>query len=212
MAIDRKQVSQDGVYDVVDDKFTPGKKLNAGDVAGPQPPEPKPGFHLDGSIRILNDAEAKALRAGVELAHNSGGAHSKATTTNPKDLLGAVKVSLTKLPAVAVMHGAHAMMDGVVKYGPYNWRDKKVLTGIYIDAARRHIDSWFEGQEIASDSEVHHLGHAIACLAIILDAQETGNLEDDRPVVNGQRDTADRVFIRLSETIKRRAAAKAKVG
>jgi hypothetical protein len=28
---------------------------------------------------------------------------------------------------------------------------------------------------------VHHLGHAMACCAILLDARETGNLADNRP-------------------------------
>lgn len=128
---------------------------------------------------------------------------SKATTTNPKDLLGAQKVSLTKLPAVAVAHAAMAMMDGAKKYLPYNWRAKEVQASIYVDAALRHLYDWFEGQETATDSGVHHLGHAIACCAILLDAQETGNLIDDRPVC-GQPDLMDRVLNRLAEVIKSR--------
>lgn len=124
---------------------------------------------------------------------------SKATTANPKDLLGAVKVSLTKLPAIAVMHGAHAMMDGAVKYGAYNWRDKKVIASIYVDAAMRHLTCWFEGEREASDSGVHHLGHAIACCAIILDAEATGNLIDDRP--NGKGILSAKLA-ELSEKIK----------
>jgi hypothetical protein len=114
------------------------------------------------------------------------GQYSKAETSNPKDLLGAKKVSISKLPLVAVLHGAHAMMNGADKYGPYNWRAKKVIASIYIDAAMRHLSAWFDSkEELAQDSGVHHLGHAIACCAILLDAQETGNLVDDRPE-NGQ--------------------------
>lgn len=110
------------------------------------------------------------------------GAKSKATTVNPKELLGVVKVSLSKFPGVAELHACHALMDGAEKYGPYNWRDKEVLASIYVDAARRHVGAWFDGEETASDSGVHHLGHAIACLAILLDAQETSQLVDDRPI------------------------------
>jgi hypothetical protein len=126
------------------------------------------------------------------------GAHSKALTANPKDLFGAKKVSISKLPAIAVLHGAHAMMDGARKYGPYNWRDKKVVAGIYVDAAMRHIQAWFEGEENASDSGVHHLGHAIACCAILLDARETGNLIDDRP---GLSDAFGGVMAKLNDAI-----------
>lgn len=128
---------------------------------------------------------------------------SKATTSNPKDLFGSVKVSFTKLPAVAIAHGAHAMMDGAVKYGPYNWRDKDVIASIYVDAAIRHLLDWFEGQEQAKDSEVHHLGHAIACAAILLDAQENGKLIDDRPIFDNP-EVLDRVLDRLSAIINRR--------
>lgn len=119
---------------------------------------------------------------------------------NPKDRFGIKKLSLSKFPAVAVAHGAHAMMDGAEKYGPYNWRDHAVTASIYIDAAKRHIDAWFEGEQCAEDSEVHHLGHALACLAIILDAEATGNLIDDRPR-NGVGSCVHKV---IAVTIERR--------
>jgi hypothetical protein len=126
------------------------------------------------------------------------GTELKASTTNPKDLVGVKKVSVTKLPAVAMIHAAHALMHGAKLYGPYNWRAKKVQAEIYIDAALRHITSWNEREEVAADSGVHHLGHAIACLAILLDAQETGNLVDNRPESDG---TYQKVLARLNKTI-----------
>ena len=99
---------------------------------------------------------------------------------NPKDLQDYKKVDLTLLPSIALFHGAHAMMNGAEKYGPYNWRDKAVLARVYIAAAKRHLDYWEAGEEASADSLVHHLGHAIACMAILLDAQATGNMIDDR--------------------------------
>ena len=129
---------------------------------------------------------------------------SKTNTVNPKDLLEVKKVSFSKLPAVAIAHGAHAMMDGARKYGPYNWRDKNVIASIYIDAALRHLLDWFEGEEEAADSEVHHLGHAIACCAILLDAQETGNLIDDRPVNEKTKAVLTKVLDRLSKKIEKK--------
>lgn len=133
---------------------------------------------------------------------------SKALGSNPKDLLGNTKVSLSKLPAVAIVHGAHAMMDGAIKYGPYNWRDNEVVGSIYVDAAMRHILDWFEGEELAGDSGVHHLGHAIACCAILLDAQETGNLIDDRPVTDENRGLLTKVLARLQAKITERLEKK----
>jgi hypothetical protein len=102
-------------------------------------------------------------------------------STNPKDLIGRARVQMTCFPPIATIHGAHAMMDGVRKYGPYNWRDKKVSARVYLDAAKRHLDRYFEGENVDPESGAHPLGHAMACLAIILDAMETGNLIDDRP-------------------------------
>ena len=78
------------------------------------------------------------------------------------------------MPAVAIAHEACALMDGNDKYGPYNWRDKAVSARIYVDACKRHLDAWLEGEDTSSDAGVHHLGHARACLAILLDAQEYG--------------------------------------
>ncbi len=100
---------------------------------------------------------------------------------NPKDILGMTKVSLSKVPTAAIIYEALAMADGAAKYGPFNWRKNKVIASIYVDACMRHLSSWFDGEEIASDSLVHHLGHARACLGILIDALETGNLDDDRP-------------------------------
>lgn len=111
----------------------------------------------------------------------AGPPYTSTLGSNPKDNVGSKKISITKLPMVALIHGAHAMMDGARKYGPYNWRDNAVVASIYVDAMIRHAGAWFEGEETATDSGVHHLGHAIANAAILLDALETGNLKDDRP-------------------------------
>jgi hypothetical protein len=100
---------------------------------------------------------------------------------NPKTVLGTKKPSLSKVPASAVLYEALAMMNGAEKYGPYNWRTKKVTASVYIDACKRHLDAWFDGEEVADDSKVPHLGHARASLAILIDAIETGNVNDDRP-------------------------------
>jgi hypothetical protein len=138
---------------------------------------------------------------------------SKADSTNPKDLVGNTKVSLSKLPVIAVAHGAMAMMDGADKYGPFNWRDKAVVASIYVDAAMRHLQCWFEGQEQATDSKVHHLGHAIACCAILLDAQAKGKLLDDRPKDKEDLDFMEKQLDSLSALIKlKRAEKNAKTG
>jgi hypothetical protein len=101
--------------------------------------------------------------------------------TNPKDMIGVTKVSISAIPPTALLHEAQALMDGEKKYGTRNWRTAPVQARIYLDACFRHLYAWMEGEEYAEDSGVHHLGHARACLAILIDAAETGNLVDNRP-------------------------------
>jgi hypothetical protein len=102
-------------------------------------------------------------------------------STNPKDLIGIKKPRLSLVSPASILYEALAMTNGAVKYGAFNWRDKKVQADIYVDACLRHLYSWYDGEELAQDSKVHHLAHAKACLGIIIDAMETGNLIDNRP-------------------------------
>lgn len=103
-----------------------------------------------------------------------------ADDTNPKDLIGAKKVRLDLVPPASIIYQALAMEDGL-KYGPYNWREKKVRTSVYLAAAFRHYLRYLDGEDIDPDSKKPHLGHILACFGIIADATETGNLVDDRP-------------------------------
>lgn len=101
--------------------------------------------------------------------------------SNPKTAIGATKVPLHLVPPSASHHLALAFKDGAAKYGPYNWRDHKVSASVYVSAAKRHIDAWWDGENLSADAKVEHLAHAMACMAIILDAASVGMLNDDRP-------------------------------
>lgn len=100
---------------------------------------------------------------------------------NPKSVQGAKKYDLMYLPLPAKIEVNRALEDGAKKYGKANWRETGVSASVYLNAAMRHMDQYNEGQERASDSGVHNLGHAMACLAIIIDAAANGKLIDDRP-------------------------------
>lgn len=104
-----------------------------------------------------------------------------ADQTNPKDLLGVKKVPMNLLPAAGRIEGARGMAHGAAKYGPYNWREKKIKMSIYLDAIERHLVALYDGEDTADDSGVSHLGHIIAGASILCDAKEFGNLIDDRP-------------------------------
>lgn len=101
---------------------------------------------------------------------------------NPKSLQGAKKYSLRYLPLSANIAVNQALEDGAKKYGPANWRENGVAISVYIDAALRHINQFYDGkQDNATDSDAPNLGHAMACMAIIIDAMAEGSAIDDRP-------------------------------
>ena len=109
---------------------------------------------------------------------------SKRQGVNPKDLIGSKKPSIGLVPATAIIGIATCMEDGAVKYGPYNWREKEypVLYTTYINAAMRHILSYLDGEDCATDSGKEHIAHAMASLAILYDAIACDNAVDDRPI------------------------------
>lgn len=105
--------------------------------------------------------------------------------TNPKDAIATNKLPLHLWPETASAYGAMGFLDGALKYGRTNWRHAGVRASIYYDAARRHLAAWFEGEDTDPQSGVPHLGHALACIAILVDAKEAGKLNDDRAYPGG---------------------------
>jgi hypothetical protein len=135
--------------------------------------------------------------------------------TNPKSKFGATKPSLGLVPPVAIAHAAMAFEEGAAKYGPFNWRKDPVSAMTYVNAAKRHLDNYLDGEEYTQDSllspeelatlaellfkrgsgdlipedgavgAVHNLGAVIACCAILLDAWTCGTLINDRPAPGG---------------------------
>jgi len=51
------------------------------------------------------------------------------------------------------------------------------------------VSDWFEGREADPDSGLHPLAHALACLAILLEAEAAGMLTDDRSYPGGYLDS-----------------------
>lgn len=107
--------------------------------------------------------------------------------TNPKDLIGSGKLPLHLWPVTATALGSLGLLDGMLKYGRSNFRAVGVRASIYYDAASRHLNAWFEGEAVDPDSGLPHLAHALACLAIIVDAEAAGKLNDDRMHPGGYR-------------------------
>lgn len=102
--------------------------------------------------------------------------------TNPKDGIGILKPSYHAVPVPVLYELGAALTEGACKYGGYNWRVAGVRTSVYIAATRRHIDSFWEGEDIDPDSGLSHITKAIASLTVLRDAQLNDMVKnDDRP-------------------------------
>jgi hypothetical protein len=101
--------------------------------------------------------------------------------TNPKDALAINKAPLSTLPTAPMYEVALAMLEGARKYGRHNYRIMGVKASVYYDAAMGHITSFWEGEDIDPASGIHHLGKAMACLAVLRDSMMMENWVDDRP-------------------------------
>ncbi len=100
-------------------------------------------------------------------------------TLNPKDIIGRQKLPTHLWPATATAYGALGFLEGMTKYGRVNYRATPVAASVYYAAALRHLADWFEGEEYTKEGGPH-LGNALACIAIIVDAKVNGTLVDDR--------------------------------
>lgn len=129
---------------------------------------------------------------------------------NPKTQYGMRKPSLALIPPTALVQEGVVFGFGAQKYGPYNWRDTSVSARVYVDAAMRHLLTWWDGEHTDPESGASHLAHARACLGIILDAQAVGMLIDDRPPLPGATASLIRRFtsaaLAVDPDLEKRAA------
>ena len=102
-------------------------------------------------------------------------------STNPKDAVGIRKVPASCVSRVVVAEMGLGMLEGALKYGRHNYRVAGVRASVYFDAAHRHLDAYWEGQDIDPASGLHHITKALATLAVLRDAMLNDMLTDDRP-------------------------------
>lgn len=99
---------------------------------------------------------------------------------NPKTIHGLAKPSTWGIPTTFLFKVGAVMALGVKKYGLFNWRRQRVTASTYYDAIERHLQLWRDGQNYDIESGQHHLAHVAACAGIIMDAEQTDMLNDDR--------------------------------
>jgi dATP/dGTP diphosphohydrolase len=106
---------------------------------------------------------------------------SEAKASNPKEAFGSAKPPTSTVPMPVIYELGLAMLEGALKYGRHNYRVVGVRMSTYHDAMKRHIDAWWEGEDIDPESGMPHLVKAMACIAVVRDAEMLGLTNDDRP-------------------------------
>lgn len=119
--------------------------------------------------------------------------HPAIPQSNPKRAFGIRKPSAQFIPPVAIIEESAVMALGAAKYGAFNWQDDPVDATTYYSAAMRHLMQWFSGEDRDVESGASHLAHVRACMAILIDAQASDKLIDDRPKCASAGDAIERL-------------------
>lgn len=90
-----------------------------------------------------------------------------------KNLLGC-------LPPRALEATGRVLTFGAKKYNRDNWHRNKSYARYY-DALLRHLFAWWRGEDRDAETGESHLAHAACCLFFLLEMEEVGGADDDRP-------------------------------
>lgn len=89
------------------------------------------------------------------------------------------KAELSILPVEGLKYEAAALTYGKGKYGKGNFKLGMEYSRL-IDAALRHIYAYAGKEDLDNESNIHHLGHAKATLAMLIYMIEHNVGQDDR--------------------------------
>lgn len=72
------------------------------------------------------------------------------------------------LPKGTVAQVVQVLECGADKYGADNWQRVPDARQRYYDALMRHVQAWWHGQRYDTETDCHHLAHAVCCLLFLL--------------------------------------------
>tara|TARA_A100000171_G_scaffold53092_1_gene76723 strand:+ start:1973 stop:2626 length:654 start_codon:yes stop_codon:yes gene_type:complete len=113
----------------------------------------------------------------------TGGAKVEKEYVDPKQAVGSSKLGFSHVPITALCLLSPGTKNGADKYGKWNWlelEDGNMSLTTYLDAIQRHLLLYRSGQEVASDSDINHLDHISAGIAVLRDAMVFDKVADDR--------------------------------
>lgn len=90
------------------------------------------------------------------------------------------KPKLSIVPKSAMFEMAKAFTYGQVKHGKHNFKENNTPLTEILDAGLRHIYQFLDGEDYDEESQVLHLGNAMANLAMAIDMYYNRKNMDDR--------------------------------
>ena len=82
------------------------------------------------------------------------------------------KLRWSLVPGGPMREVVKVLMHGAAKYDDHNWAKVDNWRERYYNAARRHLDEWWEGESLDKESNLHHLAHAMCCLLFLMGKEE----------------------------------------
>ncbi len=79
------------------------------------------------------------------------------------------------IPQGTISSVIEVLEHGAQKYDVDNWKQVPDARIRYYDAAMRHIDSWYKGEQKDEESDLPHLAHAICCLLFLMWLDNNGD-------------------------------------
>jgi len=98
------------------------------------------------------------------------------------------KLQINEVPTSLMYAVAKVFEFGASKYAKHNWRKGMAWSTVY-DCLQRHITSFWDGEDCDEESQLNHLYHAAANIAILIEYLETHKDKDDRykGAINGKK-------------------------
>jgi len=85
------------------------------------------------------------------------------------------------VPAKAHSAMVDVMTFGANKYAPNSWQKVPEGRSRYFAAAMRHLWAFWMGEKLDKESGLHHLAHAMRCVAFMLEL----DVVDDKGIAEG---------------------------
>ena len=78
------------------------------------------------------------------------------------------KPRFSLLPSAPLWQVVEVLEFGAGKYGADNWRKVPNAHERYFNACHRHLNAWWAGEMVDSESGLPHLAHAVCCLLFLM--------------------------------------------